>query len=109
MESITHKKDMPFGWLNRDGRNLPAFICSKTGHPISPQNPGTLYWNPESGKMVVLSQTAEDQFVKPDSKHFPCTTELDVHSLDLFQNTAGPDGSESQRIAHEKSASLSRI
>ena len=100
MNEVTHKPGMPIGWVNRDGRNLPVFVCSRTGKPISPDNPGTLYWDPQTGEMVVLSNAAEMKHGEPN---LPYSTELDVHSLALFLNTAGADGSESQRTARENS------
>jgi hypothetical protein len=106
MSELTHKTGMPIGWVNRDGRNLPVFVCSKTGKPISPENPGTLYWDPETGDMVVLSEAAEAKHGEPD---LPYSTELDVHSLALFLNTAGADGSESQRAARENLKETSMI
>jgi hypothetical protein len=86
--TVTHKSGMPFGWVNKDGKNLPAFICSKSGKPITPDRPGTLYWNPDSGDMLVLSDEAEAHCdMREIARAFPYTTELDVHSLYLFKNT----------------------
>lgn len=102
MSQITHKSGMPIGWLNRDGMNLPVFVCSKTRKPITPDTPGILHWNPDTGDMLVLSHEAEDCYGDIDSNAFPYSTEIDVHSLYLFFNTVGPDGSASQGRVREK-------
>ena len=102
MLQITHKRGMPIGWLNKDGKHLPVFVCSKTRQPITPDMPGTLYWNPDTGDMLVLSDSAEDSHCEFDSKDFPYSTTIDVHSLCLFFNTAGPDGSATQKQARDK-------
>jgi hypothetical protein len=89
MPPIVHKKEMPFGWVTLKGKRCPAFICSVTGEAITPSNPGTLYWNPDSGEMIVLSAEGEDQSgQRPSNKFY--STELDVFVFDLLQNTVGP-------------------
>ena len=98
MDNLSHKAGMPIGWVNQGGRNMPVFVCSKTGRPISPENPGTIYWDPGTGDLVVLSDEAEAKHGEPG---LPCCTELDVHSLALFINTAGADGSGGQKRARE--------
>ncbi len=92
--NLTHKAGMPMGWVNKDGKNIPVFVCSKTGKPISPENPGMVYWDPETGDTIVLSEEAEDRYGEPQNM---LSTELDTHSYYLFLNTAGQNGSSSQK------------
>ena len=98
MTTLTHKAGMPIGWVNQNGRSYPVFVCSKTGRPISPDNPGTMYWDPDTGDLVVLSDEAEAKHGEPG---LPYTAELDVFSLQLFVNTAGAVGSGGQKRARE--------
>ena len=88
MSSIIHKKGMPLGWVSAQGKTFPAFICSITGKAIEPDNPGTLYWDPKSGEMIVLSDEGENEARNlPGSEFNP--TELDLLSYYLLQNTVG--------------------
>jgi hypothetical protein len=103
MLDLIHKDGMPVGWVRSDGKTYPVFVCSKTNRPISPNNPGTIYWDPDTGDLEVLSDEAE----RPHGESkLPYSTELDVHSFHLFQNTAGIDGSDSQMEARVKSEVL---
>ncbi len=101
-QEFTHKKGMPLGWVNRDGKTMPCFVCSHTGKPITPQNPGMIYWNRDTGDILVLSDKAEDQIGVPDG--YDVSVALGEYSLYLFRNTVGPDGSQSQARTRELAA-----
>lgn len=98
--TVTHQKRMPLGWVNRGGRSYPAFICSVTGKPITPENPGVLHWHPVTGAMVVLSDEAEDRGIEPslpDGEGLN-SMEIDVLSQMLYENSAGKVGTPSNRV-----------
>jgi hypothetical protein len=102
---ILHHAGMPIGWVVQDGKHIPTFICKATGKPINPANPGTLYWSPKTGEMIVLSDEGEDAVRStPGSEYY--TIELDVLSHYLFSNTAGPEGSKDRKETIKKAEIL---
>lgn len=110
--TISHQPGMPFGWVNRDCRSMPCFVCGVTGKPISPTNPGTLYWDAETGAMCVRSEEAEIAHGEPISSNGVGLNCIAVHILSQFlhENTAGRLGTaahdETRRAANDLSTAV---
>lgn len=105
MNKIIHKKGEKIGWVvDINGKSCPHFFCSVTNKPITPENPGMIYWNPSNGDLVILSHKGEDKTKNSDLSGY-YSQAIDVLSYYIFHNSTPKD----KRELEERIRNLDQI
>jgi hypothetical protein len=97
MIKFIHKTGSPVGWvIDSRGKVCPHFFCLATGKPITPDNPGTCYWN-QDGTFVMLSCAGENIYPPEMLSRLTSSEDVDVMSYFLAENTQPKDRTDLMR------------